>query len=97
MPTNPPRPPAPQTKAAALKYDRAKDAAPMLTAKGRGAVAERIIEVAKANNIPIQSDADLVEILEKVEIDTEIPLEVYTVVAEIFSFLYKANAAKKAS
>lgn len=83
------------TKAAALQYDRAKDAAPKLTAKGRGDVALRIVEVAKAHNIPIQSDADLVEILDKVEIDTEIPLEVYTVVAEIFSFLYKANQNKR--
>ena len=93
MPTQPPRPPV--LKAAALKYDKATHAAPLLTAKGRGAVAERIIETARQHNIPIQSDADLVEILEKVEIDTEIPLEVYTVVAEIFSFLYKANQQKK--
>lgn len=91
---NPPKPP--QTKAAALRYNKDSDAAPILTAKGRGQVAEKIIEVARAHNIPLRSDADLVEILEKVEIDQEIPLEVYTVVAEIFSYLYKANQRKAA-
>lgn len=96
MPTFAEKPPGAPTKAAALQYDKAKDAAPRLTAKGKGVVAEKILEVAKAHNIPIRSDADLVEILEKVELDSEIPLEVYTVVAEIFSFLYKANQAKKA-
>ena len=100
MPTQqPPAPPnapkASQLKAASLQYNREKDAAPKLTAKGRGAVAERILEVARLHNIPIQSDADLVEILDKVELDTEVPLEVYTVVAEIFSFLYKANQNKR--
>jgi flagellar biosynthesis protein len=81
-------------KAAALTYDREKDAAPRLSAKGRGQVAEKIIEIAKAHNIPIQRDADLVEILEKVELDSEVPLEVYAVVAEIFAYLYKVNKQK---
>ncbi|MFZ2620243.1 MAG: EscU/YscU/HrcU family type III secretion system export apparatus switch protein [Alphaproteobacteria bacterium] len=78
-------------KAAALSYDRANSAAPKLSAKGRGDVAERIIEVAKAHNIPIHEDADLIEILEKVELEQEIPLEIYAVVAEIFAYIYKAN------
>lgn len=82
------------TKAAALAYDRESDAAPRLTAKGRGQVAARIVEIARQHNIPIQRDADLIEILEKVEIDSEIPLEVYTVVAEIFAYLYKVNQQK---
>lgn len=94
MPT---QPQPPLKKAAALAYNKEKDAAPRLTAKGRGAVAERILEVAQASGIPIQTDADLVEILEKVEIDSEIPLEVYAVVAEIFSYLYKANQKKGTS
>lgn len=79
-----------------MRYDKSNDSAPILTAKGRGQVAEKIIEVARAHNIPLRSDADLVEILEKVELDHEIPLEVYTVVAEIFSYLYKANQRKAA-
>ena len=75
-------------KAAALEYDTGKDAAPRLTAKGRGAIAEKIIALAKENKITLYEDADLVEILEKLEVDQEVPLELYAVVAEVFSFLY---------
>lgn len=78
-------------RAAALKYDKNQPGAPKLTAKGKGAVAQKIIEVAEANNIPLHKDADLVHILDKVEIDTEIPLEVYAIVAEIFAYIYKVN------
>lgn len=91
---SPAAPPAVMQKAAALTYDREKDAAPRLSAKGRGQVAAKIVEVARQHNIPIQRDADLVEILEKAEIDSEIPLEVYAVVAEIFAYLYKVNKEK---
>jgi flagellar biosynthesis protein len=86
---------APPTKAASLQYDREKSAAPRLTAKGRGLVAERILAIAEENNIPVHRDADLIEILEKTELDTEIPLEVYAVVAEIFAYIFKVNQDKK--
>lgn len=90
MPDNPtPKPPL--TKAAALQYEQGSDAAPKLTAKGQGLIAEKIIALAKENNIPLKEDADLVEILEKLEIDQEIPLEIYAVVAEIFSYLYRTG------
>ena len=87
----------PQSKAAALQYDKGKPGAPKLTAKGKGVVAEKIIEIARANNIPLHRDADLIEILDKVEIDTEIPIEVYAIVAEIFAYIYKVNQNKVAS
>lgn len=82
-------------KAVALKYDKSKFAAPHVAAKGRGKVAQRIIEIAQEQDIPIHSDADLVEILDKVELEEEIPLEVYTIVAEIFSYIYKVNNKRK--
>lgn len=91
MPTETKKPPVPPLKAASLQYDREADAAPRLTARGRGQVAEKILSIAKEHNVPIRSDIDLIEILERVEIGTEIPLEVYAVVAEIFAWLYKAN------
>ena len=91
MPTEDQRNPS---KAAALQYDRETQTAPKLTAKGKGRVAERILEVARENNIPVHKDADLIEILDKVELEAEIPLEVYAVVAEIFSYLYKKNQSK---
>jgi len=80
-----------EKKAVALKYDKGKNPAPHLSAKGRGFLAEKIIEVAREHNIPIHQDADLVTILETVEIEQEIPMEVYAVVAEIFAYIYKAN------
>lgn len=77
--------------AAALKYDAGKDIAPKVIAKGQGTVAEKIIELAKKNNIPIKSDPSLVQILSKLDIDQQIPIELYRAVAEILAFVYSAN------
>ena len=77
--------------AAALKYDGEKDAAPKVVARGRGAIAEKIIELAKNNHIPLRSDPGLVQILSKLDIDEQIPLELYKAVAEILAFVYSAN------
>ena len=79
------------TVAAALKYDTRKDAAPKVIAKGQGAIAEKIIELAKKNNVPIKNDPGLVQILSKLDIDEQIPVELYKAVAEILAFVYSAN------
>jgi len=76
-------------KAVALKYDKKKDGAPKVKAIGRGEVAKNIIKIAKEYNLPIKKDEDLVELLSKVEIDREIPQNLYKAVAEVFSFIYK--------
>jgi len=76
-------------KAAALKYDKTKGGAPKVTAKGKGQTAQKIIEIAKENNLPIKKDEDLVELLSKVELDQEVPEQMYKAVAEVFSFIYK--------
>jgi len=94
MPTNN-TPPNIKT-AAALKYDKVNNPVPILAAKGKGEIADRIIALARENDIPIRSDADLVAILEKLEIEQEIPLEIYAVVAEIFSYIYKLQNQSKA-
>ncbi len=78
-------------KAVSLQYDPAKQEAPVITAKGQGIIAEKIIEIAKKNNIPIKDDPDLIEILSQLELDEQIPPVVYQVVAEIFSFVYHLN------
>ena len=75
-------------KAFALSYAPPEDAAPKLTAKGQGLVAEKIIEVARNNNIPIRDDPELVDILSILDLDQEIPPKVYQVVAEILAFVY---------
>jgi len=77
--------------AAAIRYDSAKDDAPRLTAKGKGHMAERIIELARKHNIPIRTDDALVHILSKLDLDQQIPPELYRAVAEILAFVYKAN------
>ena len=77
--------------AAAIRYDAARDDAPRLTAKGKGHVAERIIELARQHNIPIRSDKALIQILSQLDIDRHIPPELYKAVAEILAFVYSAN------
>jgi flagellar biosynthesis protein len=82
----------PKRKAAvALKYSPKEDRAPKVTAKGRGFIADRILELAKKHNIPIKEDPDLVQVLAKLDIDKEIPPSVYKVVAEILSFIYSVS------
>ena len=78
-------------KAVAIK-DPGADALPRLVASGRGAVAEQILQIAWANNIKVREDADLVEILSAIDIDSEIPIEAFAAVAEILSYVYRANA-----
>lgn len=85
----------PPSLAVALKYDRGKDPAPRVVAKGKGTIAEQIIRIAEENGVVIREDANLVEILEKLDIDTIIPLEAYAAVAEILNYVYKANAQAK--
>jgi flagellar biosynthesis protein len=77
--------------AAALKYDRQKDSAPKVVAKGRGVIAERIIELAREHDVPVRNDPALVQILSRLDIDEQIPVELYKAVAEILAFVYSAN------
>ncbi|HVO14828.1 MAG TPA: EscU/YscU/HrcU family type III secretion system export apparatus switch protein [Alphaproteobacteria bacterium] len=77
--------------AVALDYDAPKDAAPRVVAKGRGEVAQRIIDLARQNGIAVRQDADLAELLAALELDQEIPVEAFTAVAEILSYIYRAN------
>jgi len=78
--------------AVALKYQTETDAAPKVTAKGEGLVAERIIQLARENQVPIKEDPDLVQILSQVDINKEVPPSVYKVVAELLAFVYKLNS-----
>jgi len=77
--------------AAAITYDGKTDQAPRVTAKGRGDIADKIIELAKKNNIPLKKDPALVQILSRLDIDEEIPPELYRAVAEILAFVYNLN------
>jgi flagellar biosynthesis protein len=78
-----------RTKAVALKYDKESSKAPKVTAKGEGFTAENIIKIANLNDVPIKKDEDLVEMLSQLEIDREVPPEMYKAIAEVFSYIYK--------
>jgi flagellar biosynthesis protein len=84
-------------KAVALKYDSSKNAAPKIVAKGEGESAKNIIKLANEHGVPLKKDEDLVEILSKVELDHEVPAEMYKAVAEVFSFVYKMTKKKTPS
>jgi flagellar biosynthesis protein len=79
-------------KAVALKYAPDKSSAPVLIAKGKGHMAETILQKAKENGIPVQEDASLVEVLSKLDLDQEIPAELYQLVAEVLSFIYRSDS-----
>ena len=79
-------------KAVALKYDGKKDKAPRIIAKGRGDIAEKIIDIAKEHDVPLYEDKNLIQILEALDLETEIPPELYRAVAEVLAFIYRLNA-----
>lgn len=78
-------------KAVAIRYDEAESSAPKVIASGKGVIAEKIIETAREAGIHIQQDPDLVELLSKVDIGEEIPVDLYQTVAEVLAFVYKVN------
>ncbi len=84
--------------AAALQYDGKTDSAPRLTAKGRGELAERIIEKARLHGVPVKEDpalarflCRLARFLCRLDVDEEIPAELYRAVAEILAFVYSLD------
>lgn len=83
--------------AVALRYQSHSDAAPRVTAKGRGAIAEKIIALAREHNVPIVQNADLLMVLSKVELMDEIPEALYGVVAEILAYVFSINEQLKQS
>ncbi|MFO7263517.1 MAG: hypothetical protein A6D91_11730 [Bacillaceae bacterium G1] len=80
----------PPKKAVALRYERGKDRAPRVTAKGQGWLAEQILKRA-GDNTPVVEDAALVEVLYQLELQQEIPPHLYQAVAEILAFVYRLD------
>jgi flagellar biosynthesis protein len=75
--------------AVALHYD--KTGAPRVVAKGKGPIGAKIIEVARANDIPIEENEVLAGALSNVEIGDEIPQELYKAVAEVLIFVLRLS------
>jgi flagellar biosynthesis protein len=81
----------PPKKAVALRYDPQQDSVPMLVAKGKGYMAERIIALAQEHGIHVQQDPNLVELLMGLELDEAIPPQLYQVVAKVLALVYRVN------
>ncbi|OAB35839.1 FhlB domain-containing protein [Paenibacillus macquariensis subsp. defensor] len=82
-------------KAVALKYTPGESEAPIVVAKGSGRLAETILAKAKENGIPVQEDAALVEVLSQLDLDQQIPAELYQLVAEVLSYIYRTDGLAK--
>jgi len=78
-------------RAVALRYDQEQDAAPVVVAKRRALLAERIIELAAEHGVTMYEDPDLVELLYTLDLDMQIPVELYQAVAEVLAFVYRLN------
>ena len=79
------------TRAVALRYDHGKDGAPQVVARGKGEVAERILELAREAGVHVSQDAALLELLPQVPLGSEIPGDLYQAVAEVLAFVYQLN------
>jgi flagellar biosynthesis protein len=83
-------------QAVALEYESGDNAAPVVTARGEGFVAQRIVEIAQAAHVPIVEDAALVSALLSLELGQEIPVELYEAVARILSWIYRLEKGEQA-
>ncbi len=73
-------------KAVALSYDENKKAAPVIVASGMGYLAEKMVEVANANNIPVYEDNSLTTMLTQLDLGSEIPEELYQAIVDIYIY-----------
>ena len=78
-------------EAVALSYDASKSAGPTITAKGKGKIAENILEQASLHDVPIYEDPNLIQLLGQLDLNTSIPEELYQAVAEVFAFIYRLD------
>jgi len=82
-------------RAAALRYEHGRDAAPRLVAKGADAVADRILAIAREHSVPTHEDRALVQVLSTLNLDEEIPVELWSVVAQILLFVRRAELSAR--
>ena len=75
----------------ALKYQKSYQA-PRIIAKGSGYIAEKILDTAKENDITVHTDKNLAENLIKLELGSDIPPELFEVVAQIYAFIGKIDS-----
>jgi len=86
--------PTPRPRAIALKYDAVGAPTPNVVAKGRGAIAGNILELAEKHDIPVRRDEDLLQLLYACDLGDEIPVDLYSAVAELLAYLYELNGER---
>lgn len=82
-------------EAVALKYDVETTTAPVVVARGKGQIADNILQKAKDHDVPIQEDPTLVQLLGELDINDSIPENLYNAVAEVFAFVYNVDKERK--
>lgn len=78
-------------QAVALSYDHDKQSAPKIVAKGAGHVAEQILHLARQNAVPVYQNKTLTGMLMAIELDREIPPDLYRAVAEVLAYVYRID------
>jgi flagellar biosynthesis protein len=86
--------PKERSLAVALHYEKGTRDAPRVIAKGRGLVADRIVQLAEENGVVIESNTALAEALAGIELDDTIPLELYEAVAIVIGYVLQVSAKK---
>ncbi|ARJ40020.1 hypothetical protein SporoP8_14695 [Sporosarcina ureae] len=81
-------------EAVALSYDPEVSDAPKVIAKGKGKIAENILQRAQEHSIPIQQDPSLLELLGQLNVNEMIPEELYLAVSEVFAYVYRLDREK---
>lgn len=83
--------PRDRSLAVALQYEKGSRDAPRVVAKGRGIVAERIVELARENDVIIEANPVLAQALSGIEIDDSIPIELYEAVAIVIGYVLRTS------
>ncbi len=78
-------------EAIALSYNPQENNGPVVTAKGKGKIAESILAKAKEHDVPIYEDPNLLQLLGQLDMNESIPEELYQAVAEVFAFIYRLD------
>lgn len=81
----------PIQEAVALRYNKAHEDAPRVVAKGRGVVAQQLLAIAKRHAVPVYQNQTVTQLLMAVELDREIPPDMYQAVANVLAYVYRLD------
>ena len=82
---------APLQEAVAIRYDRDRENAPRVVAKGKCFVAEQLLAIARRHAVPVYQNQTVTQLLMAVELDREIPPELYQAVANVLAYVYRMD------